>query len=88
MSDKNKWNKYRCICCGFFTLEEPTDNSFQLCPVCFWEDDGVQSDDPDYEGGANEVSLNIAKINFKTFGAIDSGAKKFVRDPESTELDD
>jgi hypothetical protein len=32
-----------------------------VCPICEWENDGVQYDDPDYEGGANKVSLNQAK---------------------------
>ena len=33
-------------------------NSFQMCPVCGWEDDAVQNDDPDYRGGANWYSVN------------------------------
>ena len=88
MSDKNKWNKYKCVCCGFFTLEEPAGNSFQICPVCFWEDDGIQSNDPDYEGGANIISLNTAKTNFKKFGAAEFKSIACVRHPSDTELSD
>ena len=36
--------------------------------VCFWEDDGVQFNDPDYEGGANEVSLRQARDNYREIG--------------------
>lgn len=29
--------KYRCWCCGYRTLDSRGD--FDICPVCFWEDD-------------------------------------------------
>ena len=44
MTNPNK--KYRCPCCGYYTFDEP--NSFEICDVCFWQDDGIQSDKPDY----------------------------------------
>lgn len=49
----NKDGKYQCPCCGYFTYSEKPSNTFQLCEVCFWEDDGIQFDDPLYEDGAN-----------------------------------
>ncbi|MRC19498.1 hypothetical protein GH866_28460 [Bacillus thuringiensis] len=49
--------KYTCPCCGYKTLEEEPPGTFDICSICFWEDDNVQFDDPDYEGGANEDSL-------------------------------
>jgi len=48
--------QYTCACCGELTLEYP--DFYEICPVCGWEDDPVQRDDPDYAGGANELSLN------------------------------
>jgi hypothetical protein len=42
-----------------------------VCPVCFWEDDALQFDDPTFAGGANEMSLISARDNFANFGAID-----------------
>ncbi|MDD4807476.1 MAG: CPCC family cysteine-rich protein [Oscillospiraceae bacterium] len=36
-----------------------------MCPVCGWEDDGVQLDEPDLEGGANEMSLNEAREAYR-----------------------
>ena len=60
----NTIGNYKCPCCGFYTLNEKADNTFQICPVCYWEDDGVQLHEPDYEGGANNVSLMQAKENF------------------------
>ncbi len=29
--------KYQCLCCGCKTLE--SRGKFDICPVCFWEDD-------------------------------------------------
>lgn len=34
---------YRCPCCQFRTLHER--GGFELCPVCFWEDDGQDDQD-------------------------------------------
>lgn len=43
--------KYKCLVCGKETLEEPAGDSFQVCPCCGWEDDMIQNEDPDYDGG-------------------------------------
>lgn len=59
MGNDNK----QCVCCGQFTLEK--DSIFEICSVCGWQDDAVQNDDPDYEGGANDMSLNQARKAFK-----------------------
>ena len=40
-----------------FTMQE----SYEICDVCEWEDDPVQNEDPNYEGGANTLSLNQAR---------------------------
>jgi hypothetical protein len=84
MGIKNN-NKHKCPCCGYFTLTCEADNTFQICPVCYWEDDGVQLNDPNYDGGANRVSLNQARENFKTFGAIEKRFKDYVRKPTDDE---
>ncbi|MBO9829905.1 hypothetical protein J7373_16760 [Xanthomonas sp. A2111] len=53
-----------CPCCGNLTIEEP--GQYEICPVCQWEDDPVQSGDPGYSGGANELSLNQARIHWRS----------------------
>jgi hypothetical protein len=53
-----------CPCCGFRTLAEEERGSYALCPVCGWEDDRLQHDDPDYAGGANVESLNEKRAIF------------------------
>lgn len=51
-----------CPVCGKHHFEE--EDFYEICPVCGWEDDGIQRDDPDYTGGANKMSLNQAKEAF------------------------
>ncbi|WP_024772821.1 CPCC family cysteine-rich protein [Aquimarina macrocephali] len=85
---QNRHGNYQCPCCKYYTLNEKPDNTFQTCPVCFWEDDGIQLHDPDYEGGANEMSLNQARRNFKELGVIDLQFEEQVRQPLEEELKD
>ncbi|WP_334748438.1 CPCC family cysteine-rich protein [Phytobacter diazotrophicus] len=60
-SGKMKENKHStCLCCGKRTLEER--GSYEICAVCGWEDDPVQSADPDFAGGANSLSLHACRL--------------------------
>jgi hypothetical protein len=88
MYKSNFYGKFQCPCCGYYTLQEGRSNSFDICRVCFWEDDGVQFHDPDYEGGANGVSLNQARENFKKFGACDEWSRSSVTKPTKEEMTD
>jgi hypothetical protein len=49
----------KCACCG--NALSPELKFFDICKVCGWQDDPIQNDDPDYDGGANYISLNQAK---------------------------
>ncbi|MFQ5729822.1 MAG: CPCC family cysteine-rich protein [Waddliaceae bacterium] len=49
--------RFPCLCCGFQTLAEAPPGTFEICPICGWEDDNLQAQDPDYAGGANKLSL-------------------------------
>ena len=73
--------KYTCLCCGYKTLDEKRRGSYEICPICYWEDDSIQSEDPDYEGGANLVSLRQGQRNFMRFGACQKEMLKSVRNP-------
>jgi len=77
--------KFACPCCGYATLGEQPPGTFEICPVCFWEDDDTQFRDPGYEGGANSVSLSAARENFATFGAIAEAHRGQVRSPTAEE---
>ena len=76
---------FACPCCAHLTLEEAPPGTYAICPVCFWEDDFVQFRDPDYEGGANGVSLAEARENFRAFGACSEADKAHVRSALPTE---
>lgn len=77
---------YPCSCCSFLTLTSAESGSYEICPVCFWEDDPVQNEDIDYAGGANEVSLTAALNNFIDFGASERRFIQNVRPPMLSEL--
>ncbi|MBX9654767.1 hydrolase [bacterium] len=76
----------RCPCCGCRTLSNEPPGSFEICPVCFWEDDKVQFDDPTFRGGANEDSLEEARANYQRIAACSSRFIKSVRPPTRDEL--
>ena len=62
--------KFPCPCCGYKTFAERPIGTYHICEVCFWEDDPIQLKDPDYEGGANAISLRQGQKNFQEFGAV------------------
>ena len=70
---------YPCPCCGYKTLDEEPPGTFALCPICYWEDDDVQFDDPDYAGGANKISLRQSQKNYISFGASEKSFRGTVR---------
>jgi hypothetical protein len=77
--------KRPCPCCGHLTLEfDPGD--YEICPVCYWEDDPVQSNDPDFKPGANKVSLNEARANYRAVGVSELEYKDNVRPPRPEEI--
>ncbi len=62
--------KYICPCCGNYTLDEEPPGTYEICKICYWEDDDFQYKNPDYDGGANLLSLNKARENFIILGGI------------------
>lgn len=76
---------YACPCCGNRTLGERS--SYEICPVCFWEDDGQGDDESDVvRGGPNQdLSLTTARENFKQIGAADPRDLAHVRPPTEEE---
>ncbi|MES2776391.1 MAG: CPCC family cysteine-rich protein [Bacteroidota bacterium] len=70
-----------CPCCGFMTLSPQASGSYEICHVCFWEEDLVQTNNPDYSGGANTISLKEAQTNFIKFAACTKELKAHVTPP-------
>lgn len=56
-------NKKICKCCGKYELD--INSIFQICPICGWESDPIQEDNPDYSGGANKESLTEYKEKYE-----------------------
>ncbi len=77
--------RYLCPCCGFFTLKEEPPGTYRICPVCYWEDDFLQFEDPSRRGGANGISLEEARRNFRAFGWAKEHCKEYVRAPHKDE---
>jgi hypothetical protein len=75
-----------CPCCYHETLTEPA--AFEMCPVCWWEDDGQNDSDADVvRGGPNgHLSLTEARKNFEDFGASEQGFVGKVRQPLPSEV--
>jgi hypothetical protein len=82
MSDAKR---YRCLCCGCWTLGEEPPGTYTLCPVCGWADDAFQAKHPDFADGTNAVSLNTARRNFRLLGASDPRCLKKTRRPTAEE---
>jgi cold shock CspA family protein len=51
---------FPCPVCGAGVEGEAGE--YEICATCNWEDDPVQSNDPSFSGGANEQSLNTARL--------------------------
>ncbi len=56
MKNNINYIQHICICCG-----QQEVVFYEICDICSWQDDPVQNDDPDFAGGANELSLNEYK---------------------------
>lgn len=87
-------NLHTCPCCGYKTWSER--NSWEICIICKWEDDGVQYLEPDLGGGANDESLREAQRNFKEIGVCsknlmdwkNTSPLNYVKDKDFKALDD
>jgi hypothetical protein len=69
---------YPCPCCGYLVFKEKP-GSYDVCPICYWEDDAVQLAFPMMEGGANSLSLWQAQKNFQRCGASEERFSGKVR---------
>lgn len=59
--------RHKCNCCGCYTLvgtEE--DIAWDICPVCYWEND-VSGENPEEYSGANHLTLAEGRANLWNF---------------------
>jgi hypothetical protein len=60
-------DSFLCAVCA--APVEGRSGTYEICPVCGWEDDPVQYDDPAYADGANAISLADARSAWDTAAA-------------------
>lgn len=65
---------FPCPCCNYRTIYE--QGNYQICKVCFWEDDG-NNNDSDFSS-ANHMTLNEARVNFEKNGVISDKFLNFI----------
>lgn len=77
---------YACPCCLHRTLHGR--GNYEICPVCYWEDDGQDDHDADVvRGGPNcDWSLTASRLQYSQTGACRPEDLPHVRQPLSDEL--
>ena len=78
--------KYKCPCCGYYTFSQKPNGNYDICPVCFWEDDIKAFSDIHKSCSSNNISLVQARKNFSKFGACMETMIDNVRPPKNDEL--
>lgn len=83
---KEQEAKAACPCCGCLTIEHRS--CYQICPVCFWEDDGdwENPDDPVSLGGPNHMTLAEGRKNYAEFRACSRDMLVHCREPLPEEI--
>lgn len=71
-----------CPCCGSRTIGER--GNYEICKVCWWEDDGQDNESADkvYGGPNYGISLTQGRYNFLTFGLYDPERKDLMKNKE------
>lgn len=83
--EQGKNKLYMCPCCGYATLT--TVAAFEICDICYWEDDGQDTvASIDLTGSPNGVSLSEARRNFKAIGAAERKDMAYTRSPHAQDV--
>ena len=67
---------HQCPCCDYFSLHKRA--AYDICPVCYWEDDGQGLGQLDEVSGPNHITLREGRDNFARCGAADLAAVSLV----------
>ena len=78
--------KFPCACCRYLTRSSGEPGTFEICPICYWEEDRLQEEQPTLSGGSNQVSLEKGRTNFLAFGACEQSFQEFCRGPNQSEM--
>jgi hypothetical protein len=80
---KDPTPREQCPRCDYITL--PERGSYLICPICYWEDDGLDVDELDVVSGANNITLRQARANFKKEGASASERSQYEYRPRDVD---
>src|SRR5260370_24255314 len=75
-----KFRQYPCPVCGYLVFDEEP-GSYDICPICGWEDDISQLCWFMTDGGANKLSLVESQHNFLAKKDV-KATKEFKREPQ------
>jgi hypothetical protein len=78
-----------CPCCGYATLEERC--SWEICSICFWEDDGQDESEADQVWGGPNGDYSLTQARLETADLLaalqgDSHAKNVAKSLAGLEL--
>jgi Cysteine-rich CPCC len=79
---QGKNGQFQCPCCLNYTLGGVA--AYDICPVCFWEDDGTTGE---HGFSPNGISLAEGQENFKAIGASKEHDLPYVRPAEPNETE-
>jgi hypothetical protein len=72
-----------CPCCHCKTLERRAQ--WEICPVCFWEDDGHE--EPEVCSPPNHgLTLTQGRANYLAIGACEREMLRYCRKPTAAEV--
>jgi hypothetical protein len=84
--DSLRHHRFRCPCCKYKTLSERA--KYEICAVCFWEDDGQDDNEEVHmdecfgvSGPNGDLSFAKARENFEKFGAVEERLAQYTRRP-------
>ena len=75
-----------CPCCGNITIPNRGDALAYICPVCLWEIDLFIESDDEPSDQNHGLSLNQARENYKTCGAVLERLVQHARKPKEFEI--
>jgi hypothetical protein len=76
-----------CACCEFLTFYKEDEGHYFICPVCFWEDDRLDTNYEIETSAVNhDMTLKEGKQNYKKLGAVQERLVKYIRPPLDEEI--